>query len=168
MNYLKYLLNNIFSFNNIITKSLMALWLFFAGIHTYIIAIFALLIFDVITGIYSSINKGEKFTSRLLKKGLIEKLCLYLIILVSAFSLEAIIKTIFPWESFFIVFLVTVLISTYELVSIFENIYAINPNLSFLKSLINLSNRLNRKAIDVAEGKIEGSDISSSKPIDKE
>lgn len=159
MDYFKHLLNNIFSFDNIIFKAIVAVWLYFAGIQTYLIVIPVLIIFDVITGIYSSIKKGDKFTSRYLKKGLLEKLGLYLILFLSSFSLEMVIKTIFPWESYFIVFFVTVLISTYEITSICENVFTINPSLSFLTSLIRLSKKLNDKAVEVAEGKIDGADI---------
>lgn len=159
MEYYKYLLNSIFSFNNIFIKSLVALWLYFSGIHIYVVAIACLLLIDVITGIFASRKNGIPFTSRLLKKGLIEKLALYLVILVAAFLLEIIFKTVFTWESYFIVFFVSVLISTYELISIFENVHTIDPSLTFLKSLINLSHKLHKRAIKVAEEKVDDSTI---------
>ncbi len=74
MDYLRHLLNNILSFDNIVVKTIVAVWLYFAGIHTYLIANPILLVLDAITGVYSSIKKGNKFTSRYLKKGLLEKL----------------------------------------------------------------------------------------------
>jgi hypothetical protein len=49
----------------------------------------------------------------------------------------------------------TTLIGTYELSSIFDNLYVINPNLTFLKSLIKLSDKLRDKTISVADNKIE-------------
>ena len=61
---------------------------------------------------------------------------------------------------FFVIFFVTILISTYELVSIFENIFVINSKLSFLPYLINFSNKLNKKAISYSGGKIVGAEIN--------
>lgn len=49
----------------------------------------------------------------------------------------------------------TMLIGTYELSSIMENLLAINPNLVFIKSLIKLTDKLGDKTISVAEDKIE-------------
>jgi len=45
-------------------------------------------IIDVITGIIASIKKGEPFKSRILRKGLIEKVVIYNMLMVSVFVLE--------------------------------------------------------------------------------
>jgi len=83
---------------------------------------------------------------------------LEIILLPASFSLKLVIKP-FSHGNHFLILLISVLILTYELVSIFENIYSINPNLFFLTSLIRLSKKLNKKAIEVAEGKIDGADV---------
>lgn len=160
--YIKYLLDKIFNFfDNVVIKAIISVWLFFSGIHSYIYAVFALIILDVATGIYASAKKGEKFTSEYLRKGLLEKLALYLILLVSAFFLEMVFKSIYEWEKFFVVFFVTVLITTYEIVSIFENVQAINPRLTFLTSLIKLSKSTHNSAIKYAEKKIKDAELPS-------
>jgi len=102
------------------------------------------------------------------KKRLLEKLALYLILLLAAFALESIFKSIFLWEKYVIVFFVTVLISTNEAVSIYENILEINPQLTLLKSLIALSKSSNKKAIEIAEKKIEQLEISVVQKLDDE
>ncbi|MBC7425841.1 MAG: phage holin family protein [Bacteroidia bacterium] len=155
--YYKYLLSKIFLsiFDYRIVKAALAAWLFFTGIHTYLYAVAAVIILDVLTGIYAATRKGQTFTSKVLKKGLLEKTILYIILLGASLSMEMVLKSMFGWEHYYVVFFVTVLITSYECVSIFENIFKINPNLQFLQSLIGLSNRINRTAIKYAEGKID-------------
>lgn len=155
--YIKYLLHKIFTAlsDNMLVKAALSAWLFFAGIHIYLYAVGSLVVLDVVTGIYASIRNDKPFTSKYLKKGLLEKVALYLILMLAAFALEKVFKSIYPWDHFFVVFFVTVLITTYETVSVCENILIVNPNLVFLKSLITLSNKLNTSAIKYAEGKIE-------------
>lgn len=159
--YIKYILLNLFNNltnlfkDNLVIKLMIAVWFYFTGIHVYLYCVFFLLTFDVATGITASIKKGDKFTSRYLKKGLLEKLALYIILILAAFALESVVKTIFNWEKFFVVFFVSLLISIYEVVSICENILIINPSLVFLSSIIKLSKSLNDKAIETAQSKID-------------
>ena len=136
-------------------KAVIASWLFFAGIHTYIYCVLGLVLIDVVTGIIASLKKGNKFKSRILRKGLIEKVILYNLLMISVFILEIVIKTAVNYSAFYMVLIATVLISTYELSSILENILVINPNLSFISKLINLSNKIQESTIDVAEEKID-------------
>ena len=82
-------------------------------------------------------------------------MALYLILMLVSFALEAVLKTIFHRESYFVVFFVTVLIATYECISVCENILAINPNLTFLKDIISVSERMQSQAIKIAEDKID-------------
>lgn len=142
-------------FWNNVLKVLLAGWLFFAGIHSYIFCILALTILDVVTGIIASIKKGNKFKSRILRKGLIEKVLLYLVLLISVFILELVIKTAINYTAFYMVLVATVCICTYELSSILENLYVIRPDMKFIKRLIKLSNKIQNKALDVAENKID-------------
>jgi hypothetical protein len=159
--YLQQILGKIFSvFDNIFIKAVAAVWLICAGIHTYLYAVAALLLFDVLTGIYASIKRGESFTTKILKKGLLEKTVLYLILMGASLAMEMVLKKIFGWENYYVVFFVTLLITTYEFVSICENIYSINPNLTYLKSLIGISNRVRDKAIKYAEDKVDTATIN--------
>lgn len=157
MAYIQHLLTRIFTSitNNIFIKILIGIWLYFAGIHIYLFCIGGLVIFDVITGIAASIKSGMPFKSQYLKKGLLEKVALYLILILSAFMLGSILKSIYPYQHFFIVFFIAILISSYECVSICENILRINPSLTFINSFINLSNRITKSAVDSVDKKID-------------
>ena len=76
--------------------------------------------------------------------------------------MEAVLKSIFGWGSYFVVFLVTILITTYECVSICENILLINPKLTYLKSLNGLSNRMRDATIKYAEDKVDNVKVNIS------
>lgn len=52
--------------------------------------------------------------------GFIQKTLIYIIMLVGVFFLEYMFKSIFSWEKFYFVFFVSVVVSSYELISIFE------------------------------------------------
>lgn len=140
--------------NNIL-KAVIGSWLFFAGIHTYIYCVLALVVIDVVTGIIASIKKGEEFRSRILRKGLVEKVILYNLLMISVFVLEIVIKTAFNYSTFYLVLIATVCITTYELSSIMENILVIKPELGFVRKLINLINKLQDKTVDIAAKKID-------------
>ncbi|WPQ65506.1 phage holin family protein [Chitinophaga sancti] len=144
--------------NNIL-KILIAVWLFFAGIHTYIYCIIALTILDIATGIPASMKKGVPFKSRILRKGLIEKVVLYLIMLIAVFILELVVKTAIEYDSFYMVLVVTMCISTYELTSILENIAILRPELPFISRLIKLSNKIQEKTLDIAEDRVDKTKI---------
>lgn len=138
-----------------VIKFLLFCWLFFQGIHTYIYCILALVMIDVVTGIYASRNKKEAFKSRRLRRGLIEKVVIYNLLLISVFVLELVIKTGIPYETFYMVLFSTILICTYEITSILENLLCIQPNLKFIKRLIRLTKKIEDKAVDMAEEKID-------------
>lgn len=53
----------------------------------------------------------------------------------------------------------SILIASYELVSIFENLQVINPKVRFLASLIVLSKKMNDKALKMADRKLDEADI---------
>lgn len=138
-----------------IIKLILAGWMMFAGIHVYFYGILALTIIDVITGVMASIKKGEPFKSKILRKGLIEKGILYNLLMISVFVLEMILKTAFEYKAFYMVMIAAMLIGTYELSSIVENLMVINPRLNFLKNILNMSNKMHEKTIEIAEKKID-------------
>lgn len=159
--YCKYLLQGLFTSDNLFIKALLAGWMFFSGIHAYLLAIPVFIMLDVISGVFASYRKGLPVTSKKLRKGLLEKISLYMILVIAGFFLDYILKTVFPWESYYVVFLISILISSYELVSIFENLQTLNPKLRFLASLIALSKKVNDKALKIAERKIDEADITT-------
>lgn len=147
-----------------VAKLAVAAWMFFAGIHVYFYCILVLTTIDVVTGVAASIKKGEPFKSKILRKGLIEKGILYNVLMLSVFALEMIIKTAVEYKAFYLVLISSMMIGTYELSSIVENLILINPNLSFLKSILKMSNKIHDKTIEVAEKKIdEVTDIPKGK-----
>lgn len=146
---------NFSSYNGIIKATLAALWVYFAGVKLYLISIPVLVILDVITGIIASKKKGIPFTSKELKKGLLYKTALYIIMLIGTLVLESLVKSIFSYSAYFLVFFISFLIGCYELISVMENILAINPNLVFIQAFIKLTNSLQKKVIDKAEKAVE-------------
>lgn len=147
-------------------KALIFIWVLFAGIHIYLYSIITLTILDVVTGIIASVKKGEPFKSKILRKGLIEKVILYNILIVSVFALEYVIKSALGYDTYWLVMLATMLIGTYELSSIMENLLVISPNLVFIKSLIRLTDKLRDKTVSIAENKIEKLDENNPKKTD--
>ena len=75
--------------------------------------------------------------------------------MVSVFVLEHIVRKAIDYDNYWLELMTTTLIGSYELSSIFENLFVINPNLVFLKSLIKLSDKLRDKTVSIAEDKIE-------------
>jgi hypothetical protein len=138
-----------------IIKLLIAFWMFFAGIHVYFYYIVGLTIIDVITGVIASIKRGEPFKSKILRKGLIEKGILYNLLMISVFFLEMILKTVISYDAFYLVLASAMMIGTYELSSIAENLIVINPRIAFLKSILKMSNKMHEKTIEIAEKKID-------------
>lgn len=125
--------------------------LYFAGFKGYFHCVFILTIIDLITVKMAAMQSGEKFTPKILKKGIIEKFFLYNFILIAVMVLESVAKTVLNYDAFYFVLLAAFLISSYETVRIFENIIIINPNLKFIQPLINLTTSLQNKAVYKAE-----------------
>lgn len=158
--YLKKVLVNVISQlhinqNNFIVKSIWALLIYFAGIKVYIITVFVLTFIDVITGTIAAIKRGEPFKSKILKKGLIEKFFLYVLVLIAVFVFEGLTKQIINYSAYYFVFFASFLICSYELVSILENVVSINPNLTFIKPIINLVNKMQTKSISKADKMVD-------------
>jgi len=145
--------------SNIIFKAILTAIMGLAGIKIYLVSVFLLVIIDVITGIMASIKKGESFKSKILKKGLIDKTFLYIVMLIAVFILEGIAKSVINYSHYYFVFLASFMIACYEIISIFENVLVINPSLTFIQPLINLTNKLSSKAQDTAESTISNADV---------
>lgn len=147
-----------FNTSNVIFKTILTAVMGLAGIKVYLVSVFALVIIDVITGVMASIKKGESFKSKILRKGLIDKTFLYVVMLIAVFILEGLAKSVFTYTPYYFVFIAAFMIACYELISIFENILVLNPNLTFIQPLITLTNKLSSKAQDTAESTISNTD----------
>ena len=88
-----------------------------------------------------------------------------MILIIAGFFLDYILKTVFPWQAYYVVFFISILIASYELISIFENLQTVNPKLRFLASLIALSKKVNDKALKIAERKIDEADITAEQKV---
>lgn len=140
---------------NLLFKSMLAAVMYFSGIHHYLISVFSLLLLDVITGLWAAKKRGDKITSRKLRKGLLEKFALYIILFVSAFMLEQVIQHIIPYSHFFIAWILAIIVNVYEITSIIENTIEIYPDLSFLNKFKEFLNRLEDKQIKAIEDKFD-------------
>jgi hypothetical protein len=149
------------SITSVTFKTIVTAFMALAGIKVYLVSVFALVILDVITGVAASIKKGESFKSKILKKGLIDKTFLYIIMLIAVFILEGLAKSVFTYTPCCFVFFAAFMISCYELISIFENIFVLNPNLAFIQPLINLTSKLSSKAAETAESQIGKEDVKN-------
>lgn len=151
------LLNNFFASDkaNWLIKGFFFVFAYFSGIHVYFYAIVALSLIDCFTGVWSSVKQGISFKSSILRKGLIQKFLLYNLLMLSVFVIESVLKAGFDYSKYYMVMIATMLICTNELVSIFENVLKINPNLTFVTSLIKLTNQVQETTVNTAEKKIE-------------
>jgi toxin secretion/phage lysis holin len=138
-----------------ITKAIIAIWMFFGGIHLYIYSVLALTILDVITGIMASNKKGIGFSSRLLRKGLLEKTALYLVLMLSVFVLDTLTTNLIGHSRYFFVFIITFLISCYEVSSIIENIAVVRPNIPFLSGLVRIFKKMGAGTVDKLEAQVD-------------
>jgi hypothetical protein len=145
---------------SIVFKAILTAVMGLAGIKIYLVSVFGLVILDVITGVMASIKKGEAFKSKILKKGLIDKTFLYIVMLIAVFILEGLAKSVINYTPYYFVFLASFMISCYELISIGENVFVLNPDLSFLKPLISLVGKLQDQAISTAQKTISDTDVS--------
>lgn len=124
---------------------------YFAGIEVYVIAIGALVVADVITGIWASFKRDELFSSKKLGRGLIQKTALYSLIMASSFVIGKVINSALPVTTYWMTWVLTLLILLYELSSVIENIVVINPDMVFLRRFSGLF----EKIVDKQEQNIE-------------
>lgn len=82
----------------------------------------ALTFIDVVTGVMASVKKRRTIQEQNPEKGLIEKGILYNVLMISVFILEMILKTAINYKAFYLVLVSAMLIGTYEVSSIVENL----------------------------------------------
>jgi toxin secretion/phage lysis holin len=139
----------------VIGKLLIAVWFFFVGIHTYIYTILVLVLIDAVTGVVKAAKLGEGFKSRKLRKGLLEKLAVYLVLLVSVFFLDRLTQSVLNHGGNYFAFFITFLITCYEVSSILENLNSIKPGLPFLSGLVRIFKKMGDSAMDKMEQNVE-------------
>ncbi|GAA4326307.1 phage holin family protein [Flaviaesturariibacter amylovorans] len=155
MNYVKLLLQKLWNqfLEGSVFKAMIAIWIFFAGIHSYVYIITALTIIDVVTGLMKAVRISDPITSRKLRKGLLEKLCIYLILLISVFFIDTLMAPIIA--GYYLSFVITVLIAFYELTSVSENLSVLMPQIPFLKGLVRIFRKLGEKTVDGLDKKVD-------------
>lgn len=130
---------------------LTAMW---TGIGGLFVGVLILTVFDVIIGTRVSIKKGNSFSSRKFRKGLVEKTILYALLFIVSYVLEGIIKTSIPYEQFYLVGFSAAIFGFYEASSIIEGLIYLYPEYPFLKRLGNYLHILDKKV----EEKVTGMD----------
>lgn len=160
--YAKYILLGLFNTFSRITHdvkaflvgAVTAIGVYYAGIQIYLVAIGALVVADVITGIWASFKQGERFSSKKLGRGLIQKTVIYLIIMATSFEIGKVIQSAIGNETYWLTWILTLLILLYELSSVVENIVIINPDMVFLKRFSGLFEKVVNKQMDNVEEKL--------------
>lgn len=127
---------------------------YYAGIQLYLFAIGALVVADVVTGIWASFKQGEKFSSKKLGRGLIQKTVIYLIIMAASFEIGKVIQSAIGNETYWLTWILTLLILVYELTSVIENIVIINPQFYFLKRFSGLFEKVVNNQMDSVEERL--------------
>lgn len=157
MNYVKFLIRNLWNqfLDSGFHHGILAIWLMMGGVHTYLYTIVALTVIDVITGVWKSLRQGEPFTSRKLRKGLLEKVGLYLLLLVSVFILDKLLMGVIGHSTGYFAFIITFLISCYELTSIAENLSVLMPQIPFLRGLVRIFKKMGSSTIDKVEKNVD-------------
>lgn len=148
-------LSHLFDKDGWIVKTLIGLYFYFSGIHTYMAIIFALVCIDVVSGVIASVKKGDRFNSKKLRAGLLDKFLLYLLLMIAVFLTDMLLKTVLNLELFYLTFFVSFLIAIYECSSITENIYNIRPDIPILASLVGIFNKMQTKTITSMENKTD-------------
>jgi len=145
----------LFNKNGWLIKGISAVVLFFQGIHLYLGCIAVLTMIDVLSGVYAAMKRGEKISSREFRKGLLEKTLLYMMMLISVFFLDIILKSVVHFDTFYLSGFITFLIATYELSSIMENIQSIRPDIKFISVLPGLFKKMQDKTVAKLEDKMD-------------
>jgi hypothetical protein len=90
-----------------IIKFLLSFWLLFAGIKIYFAYIFCLILLDIVTDIPAALKRKEKFTSRILKRALLQKTALYFVLMLTFFCVEKIVMSAIIYSNHYLVMVIT-------------------------------------------------------------
>lgn len=105
------------------------------GIGGTFFSVIFLMILDVILGATTAVRSGKPFRSKIFRKGLLEKFLLYMLIFISCYIVEDIVKHSIDYQAFYFVGLTATLISFYELSSILEHLATLYPRSHIVKKL---------------------------------
>lgn len=112
------------------------------------------IILDVVLGIIASIKKGEVFTSKKFKKGLLEKTTSIALIFIIFLMLEFMIMNLFNYHVLYITGFITILICLYEVSSNLEKLIIIYPNMRIIRTLSKYVLRTEKKLDKFVDKKI--------------
>jgi len=151
----------------ILKVGLLVWGLFSHDIHLLVIITLCLTIIDTVTGVFASLKQGIKFkVSRLLRKGLLEKLLIYNLLILSVWLLAKVLVIAFALSEIYIVAIIVILIDCYELSSIIEKLQILAPNLPFLKVLDGLVASLQKGTVERAENAIKRAPLPNKTETD--
>lgn len=130
-------------------------------IRVYIISIVVLVVMDMVSGIGSSLKRGEKFNSRKLRTGLIERFILYGSLTVVALCIDSIVRGAFDYGEYYVTVFCCTIVGFYEAGSTIENLIECYPKFTFLQKIAKLLNLIEKKYQDNTVNKV--SEILNSK-----
>lgn len=131
---------------------LFTLWL---DVYVYISIVMFLSVADVLTGLRKALKDGKPFSSKKLRRGLIERLVLFTSLFVLMLCMDNLIRGMYDYGKYYITQFVCVIIGFYELSSIIENLIAIHPKFTFLKKIARFLNLLETKHEERTIDKVE-------------
>lgn len=102
-------------------------------IRLYLGAIFVLVIIDMISGIAASLHRGEKFSSRKLRTGLIERFILYGALIIITLMIDTILRGTVNYGRYYVAIVCCTIIGFYESGSCIENLVSRFPKYTFLQ-----------------------------------
>jgi len=139
---------------------------FYFGVLTdmrvYIAAIGVLVTIDMITGIMASLHRGEKYSSRKLLIGLVDRFILYGFLFNIMLMLDAMLRGTIDYGRSYITIVCCTIIGFYEASSCVENLVSRFPNRPFLRKIGNALNLLEKKYEDSTVNQVSNI-IESSK-----
>lgn len=103
--------------------------------QVYIVCIFVLVIIDMITGIMASLHRGERFNSRKLRTGLIERIILYGFLFIITMMLDTMLRSVYDYGKNYIDIICCTIIGFYEAGSCVENLASRFPKYPPLKKI---------------------------------
>lgn len=153
------MLDEIFIYGWILFRRIIQRWLastpvitvtgFFIGVfldmRLYLGCIFVLIILDMITGIAASLHRGERFSSRKLRTGLVERFLLYATLFVITLMIDTILRGTVDYGRDYVAITCCTIIGFYEASSCIENLVSRFPKYLFLQRIGKMLNILDKK-----------------------
>lgn len=136
------------------------------NMRVYLFSIFVLVIIDMISGIAASLHRGERFNSRKLRTGLIERIILYGALIVITLMIDTILRGTIDYGKYYVAIICCTIIGFYEAGSCVENLVSRFPKYTFLKKIGDMLNLLEKNYEDSTINKV--SQVLHSKNIHDE